>query len=106
MDVTCPETESPPLVAPPIVAIGASAGGVEALRQVVEDLEPESAAAAFVVLHVPPQSSALPAILGRRCRHQSRMHWREIRSGAVDQVLPLAEIPTALLAAVALPDPG
>lgn len=54
-------------VAPLIVAIGASAGGVEALAQVSEDLEPELPAAVFVVLHVPPQDSALPAILARHC---------------------------------------
>jgi two-component system, chemotaxis family, protein-glutamate methylesterase/glutaminase len=49
-----------------IVAIGASAGGVEALRAVVAGLPPDFPAAALVVLHVPRESpSALPAILAR-----------------------------------------
>src|SRR5215813_5159464 len=49
-----------------IVVIGASAGGVEALRAVVQGLAPDLPAAVLMVLHVPPSSpSALPAILGR-----------------------------------------
>lgn len=49
-----------------IVAIGASAGGVQALREVVESLPPGFPAAVFVVLHLTPHSrSALPSILAR-----------------------------------------
>jgi len=49
-----------------IIVIGASAGGVEALRAVVSGLSPSIPAALCVVLHVPPGSpSALPAILAR-----------------------------------------
>ncbi len=49
-----------------IIVIGASAGGVQALRQVVETLPPGLPASVFVVLHVTPHGqSALPRILSR-----------------------------------------
>lgn len=49
-----------------IIVIGASAGGVEALIEVVRRLPPRLPAAVFVVLHIPAQSpSLLPEILTR-----------------------------------------
>ena len=52
-----------------VVAIGASAGGVEALSELVRDLPPELDAALFVVLHIPAHTpSALPSILQRCTR--------------------------------------
>lgn len=49
-----------------VIAIGASAGGVEALRALVAGLSPDLGAAVFVVLHVPRDApSALPTILSR-----------------------------------------
>ncbi|HLM75877.1 MAG TPA: chemotaxis protein CheB [Polyangiaceae bacterium] len=49
-----------------IVVIGASAGGVEALMQLVSDLPADFGGSIFLVLHYPPQStSALPKILSR-----------------------------------------
>jgi two-component system chemotaxis response regulator CheB len=48
-----------------IVVVGASAGGVEALRTLAAGLPADFPAAVFVVLHVPPTSSVLPAILTR-----------------------------------------
>jgi two-component system, chemotaxis family, protein-glutamate methylesterase/glutaminase len=49
-----------------IIVIGASAGGVEALRQLVNELPADLPASLFVVLHIPPQSpSVLPYILER-----------------------------------------
>jgi two-component system chemotaxis response regulator CheB len=49
-----------------IIAIGTSAGGVEALKRVVGDLPHHLPASIFVVLHLPPQyPSSLPAILAR-----------------------------------------
>jgi two-component system, chemotaxis family, protein-glutamate methylesterase/glutaminase len=52
-----------------IVVVGASAGGVEALIQVVAGLPFEFPAAVFVVLHIPPDApSALAFILQRNGR--------------------------------------
>lgn len=49
-----------------LVVIGASAGGVEALSQVVRDLPADLAAAVCIVLHIAPGSpSMLAQILGR-----------------------------------------
>ena len=49
-----------------VVAVGASAGGVEALRALVAGLPPDYPGAVLVVLHVPRDApSALPAILSR-----------------------------------------
>jgi two-component system, chemotaxis family, protein-glutamate methylesterase/glutaminase len=49
-----------------IIVIGASAGGVEALQEVISSLSPNLSAAVFVVLHLYPRSeSFLPQILSR-----------------------------------------
>src|SRR4051812_10180935 len=49
-----------------LVVVGASAGGVEALRDLVRELPADLPAAVAVILHPPPTSfSALPSILDR-----------------------------------------
>ena len=49
-----------------IVVIGASAGGLDPLRRIAADLEPELPASVFVVLHIlPSQPSVLDGILSR-----------------------------------------
>jgi two-component system chemotaxis response regulator CheB len=49
-----------------IIVVGASAGGVDALQQLVRGLPADLPAALFVVLHVPPHGpSVLPRILSR-----------------------------------------
>src|SRR5205085_2097950 len=49
-----------------IIVIGASAGGVEASRQVVAGLPDDLPATVFVALHLPPEArSTLPEILAR-----------------------------------------
>lgn len=49
-----------------LIVIGASAGGVEALRRLTADLPPDLRAGVVVVLHLAPgAASGLPAILGR-----------------------------------------
>lgn len=49
-----------------IIVLGASAGGVQALCEVISNLPPNLPAAVFVVLHVAPHGrSAMPSILAR-----------------------------------------
>ena len=52
-----------------VVAIGASAGGVEALHVVVSALPAQFPAAVLIVQHMDPRhKSMLAGLLGRRCR--------------------------------------
>jgi two-component system chemotaxis response regulator CheB len=50
-----------------LIVIGASAGGVSALKQILSALPPDLPAAVFIVLHIGPNESILPQVLGRQC---------------------------------------
>lgn len=50
------------------VVIGASAGALEALSQILPALPPDSPLSIFIVVHLPPdRNSILPSILATRC---------------------------------------
>jgi len=81
-----------------IVVVGASAGGVEALRTLAAGLPEDFPAAVFVVLHVPPTTSMLPAILtwagplpAERAREGVRFEAGRIYVAPPDYHLLLAE---------------
>jgi len=61
------------------IVIGASAGGVQALSELVAALPGDLPAAVFIVLHIPPNApSLLPTILARRkTSGRSRREWRK-----------------------------
>lgn len=63
---SCPLTKEANLVKRDIVVIGASAGGIDALRELTDDLPSHLAAAVFVVVHMPSWwDSKLPSVLSR-----------------------------------------
>ena len=63
-----------------IVVIGASAGGVEALRTLIPRLPADLPAAVFVVLHIPPTA---PAVLPRLIAKHSAMQVGHATDGAL-----------------------
>jgi two-component system, chemotaxis family, protein-glutamate methylesterase/glutaminase len=69
-----------------IIAIGASAGGVEVLLDLVRDLPADLPASLFIVMHVPPAHvSLLPELLGKRGRLPVRhpLHEEPIEQGQI-----------------------
>lgn len=76
---------SPPArKSPIIVAIGASAGGLKAIGELLSALTPSTGLSFVVLQHLPPDhTSMLPELLGR----QTRMAVREAREG----IVPLAD---------------
>lgn len=54
------------------IVIGASAGGVEGVSQIIRSLPPDLPAAIFVVIHISPHTtSVLPNILNRRSHYKA-----------------------------------
>ena len=78
-----------------IVVIGASAGGIEALIQLVSGLPEDFDASVFIVVHIPHgATSALPRILSRRGRLRA-VHPRDgerIESGKIYVAPPGAHL--------------
>jgi two-component system, chemotaxis family, protein-glutamate methylesterase/glutaminase len=74
-----------------LVVVGASAGGVEALRDLLRRLPAGLPAAVLVVLHLPSESrSSLPAILDRVCELPVRpaRHGERLERGTVTVAVP------------------
>ena len=74
-----------------LVVVGASAGGIEALQQLLGGLPPDLPAAVLVVLHVPSSGpSALAGILARASGLPVRAagHGDELRPGTVTVAVP------------------
>ena len=69
-----------------IVVVGASAGGAEALVELISALPADLSAAVFVVLHIHPDApSVLPALINRRAalRAAHAVHGEAIVPGRV-----------------------
>src|SRR5262249_17380842 len=61
------DAEQPPRLAFPVVGIGASAGGLEAISEFLADVRPDSGMAYVFVQHLPPTGeSMLVEILAKR----------------------------------------
>ncbi len=67
------------------VVIGASTGGIDALRTIFSFLPADFKQAIIVVLHLSPQSRALPQVLNRQCRMviKEAEEKEEIRGGVI-----------------------
>lgn len=67
METTVTEQQTAPVPGHDIIVIGTSAGGVEALTDLISRLPADLPAAIFIVLHVPAYgTSVLPSVLSRR----------------------------------------
>jgi two-component system chemotaxis response regulator CheB len=74
-----------------VVVVGASAGGVEALKELVAALPADLPATVLIVLHIPPSgSNALAAILDRAGPLEARQatHGEPLRHGTVRVAAP------------------
>lgn len=61
------DTEDPPRLPFPVVGIGASAGGLEAVTEFLEAMRPDSGMAYIVIQHLPPdRTSMMVEILAKR----------------------------------------
>src|SRR5207249_8203155 len=89
-----------------VVAIGASAGGVEALHAVAAALPADFPVPVLIVQHMDPRhKSLLAALLGRRCRLRVKQaaHEEEMRGGTMYIAPPDMEL-IALVGRIVLTD--
>ena len=82
----------------PVVVIGASAGGVTALRTIVAGLEPDIAASIFIVLHIGARNSVLPEVLNsagpipaKHAEHGEQFHPGQIHIAPPDYHMLLSD---------------
>lgn len=72
------DAEERPRLDFPIVGLGASAGGLEAVMEFLEAMRPDNGMAFVLVQHLPPdRETMIPAILGKK----TSMHVAEIQDG-------------------------
>ena len=83
------DTEQPPRLAFPIVAIGASAGGLEAYSEFLAAMRPDGGMAFVLIQHLPPDRESLIAeILARKTTMPVRQVEEGMVSPAVERVGP------------------
>jgi len=78
--------QPPPRLPPPVIGVGASAGGIEALQRLMRELPEDIAAAICLVLHIPATSRSLLAeIVDRQTPLpvSSAVDGEELRAGRV-----------------------
>jgi PAS domain S-box-containing protein len=72
------DAEQPPKLPFPVVGIGASAGGLEAMTEFITAMPPDSGMAFVFVQHLPPERESMIADI---LSHKTRMRVRQVEEG-------------------------